>query len=982
MRGRGGKCRCERTCAGLEGCKRDGGRASFCRCSCICGGKRDGACEDGRRTAHICCGGKGVRSFSNCRGGGEVARIGYEGQTDEPSAVTGNGDNDGNEKPQAAFCLGGIGFEHSGSIIIHEVGCHSMIPVHLRIAGFLSYRDPVELDFEAINLACISGHNGAGKSSLLDAFTWALFGESRGKGTDIIHLSQDVKAAEVALTFEYEGNIYRVQRTLPRNKSTVLEFQVLDKGQEDGRWRPLTEKTTRDTQARIEQTLRLDYETFINASFFLQGKADQFTQKKASDRKAVLSSILGLEIWDTYKERTAERRRILESDVNEIDGRVAEIDAELSEEDERRRRLGELEGTLKQLSAAREAQESALENIRRNAMLVNEQRKSVAAARSQLERAQDAMISLESKITAKEKERSEYLGLVERAREIEKTYKAWQQARKELEEFENNALQFREQDEKRQPLLREVEVERAKLEQEREELSKQWSVVSGQLSVVSDLENQLVEAQTALSEAEKKIQERAELESRRNEARERQAALKAENESLRREMDELKNRIDALKVADGAECPLCGQPLSESHRKSTLKELEQTGKDRGDTFRSNKKEAEDLVEQIADYESRIAKLAGVENERVRFSNSISQLTLQLESIQLQGRKWEKTGAKRSKEIEKIFESGKYAVEAQKALKTLDKELAKLGYDISAHEAKRREESELRSVEEESRKLESARELSKRIGKELEELEEERGKKKEEVAEAEKTFGEAEKVLADSESGAPNLQEAESKLFELREDENRVRDEAGAARQRVEVLSTLRARRAEYERQREEINQNIVRHKALERAFGKDGVPALLIEQALPQIQQKANDILERLSDGTMTIQFVTQAEYKDKKRDDLKETLDIHISDSSGMRGYEMYSGGEAFRVNFAVRLALSEILAQRKGARLQTLVIDEGFGSQDTLGRQRLVEAINAVKNDFSKIFIITHLDELKDAFPNRIEVEKTERGSTVRVV
>jgi exonuclease SbcC len=179
-----------------------------------------------------------------------------------------------------------------------------------------------------------------------------------------------------------------------------------------------------------------------------------------------------------------------------------------------------------------------------------------------------------------------------------------------------------------------------------------------------------------------------------------------------------------------------------------------------------------------------------------------------------------------------------------------------------------------------------------------------------------------------------------------------------------------------------LNQNIARHKTLERAFGKDGVPALLIEQSLPQIEQKANDLLDRLSDGHMSIRFVTQEAYKDKKRDDLKETLDIQISDSAGTRDYEMYSGGEAFRVNFAIRLALSEILAQRKGARLQTLVIDEGFGSQDVQGRQRLIEAINLVKNDFAKILVITHLDELKDAFPNRIEVEKTDRGSTVKVI
>ncbi len=128
--------------------------------------------------------------------------------------------------------------------------------------------------------------------------------------------------------------------------------------------------------------------------------------------------------------------------------------------------------------------------------------------------------------------------------------------------------------------------------------------------------------------------------------------------------------------------------------------------------------------------------------------------------------------------------------------------------------------------------------------------------------------------------------------------------------------------------------------------------------------------------------FETQAKYKDEKRKDLRETLEIQVSDEAGERDYEMFSGGEAFRVNFAIRLALSEVLAQRKGARLQMLVIDEGFGSQDAQGRQRLIQSINAVRGDFAKILVITHLDELKDAFPTRIEVEKTETGSTVTVI
>src|SRR5512144_1487127 len=275
-----------------------------------------------------------------------------------------------------------------------------MIPLNLRISGFLSYHETVDLDFTAFDLACISGHNGAGKSSLLDAITWSLFGEARGKSSDVINLRQDVKAAEVTLTFEHENNTYRVQRTLPRNKNTLLEFQV----RTQTGWKPLTENTTRETQARIEQTLHLDFDTFVNASFFLQGKADQFTQQNASRRKEVLSNILGLGMWEDYKNRTAEKRKALEREVDEIDGRVREIDAELAEEDLRKARLAELEASLQQLATARTAQESILENIKRNAALIQEQRKMTTLLLGGLERARSARAGIEERLADKETE--------------------------------------------------------------------------------------------------------------------------------------------------------------------------------------------------------------------------------------------------------------------------------------------------------------------------------------------------------------------------------------------------------------------------------------------------------------------------------------------------------------------------------------------------------------------------------------------------
>jgi exonuclease SbcC len=96
-------------------------------------------------------------------------------------------------------------------------------------------------------------------------------------------------------------------------------------------------------------------------------------------------------------------------------------------------------------------------------------------------------------------------------------------------------------------------------------------------------------------------------------------------------------------------------------------------------------------------------------------------------------------------------------------------------------------------------------------------------------------------------------------------------------------------------------------------------------------------------------------------------------------RDFAMFSGGEAFRIAFAVRLAMSKLLVRRAGARLETLVIDEGFGTQDPEGRERLIAAIQLAQREFRKILVITHLDDLKDAFATQIRVTKDERRGSV---
>jgi exonuclease SbcC len=160
-----------------------------------------------------------------------------------------------------------------------------MIPIKLIVSGFLSYLDPVEIDFTSFDLACISGSNGAGKSSLLDAITWSLFGQARKRDDALVNTNSQCDAAEVVFIFAYEGNLYRVRRALPRGKTSVLEFNIFSDNEDGSRknlevkadefhlatpgsWKALTAHTQRETQELIKSTLRMDYDTFINASFY------------------------------------------------------------------------------------------------------------------------------------------------------------------------------------------------------------------------------------------------------------------------------------------------------------------------------------------------------------------------------------------------------------------------------------------------------------------------------------------------------------------------------------------------------------------------------------------------------------------------------------------------------------------------------------------------------------------------------------------
>src|SRR5881394_2180989 len=137
-----------------------------------------------------------------------------------------------------------------------------MTPLRLHLTNFLSYGDGEPIEFDGIHVACLCGPDGHGKSALLDAITWALWGQARSNSADdLVRMGQ----ANMQVEFEFllDGQRYRVirKRSRGRNSQSDLQFQVR---QEDGEWRALTGQGVRDTQAQISKALRMDYETFIN----------------------------------------------------------------------------------------------------------------------------------------------------------------------------------------------------------------------------------------------------------------------------------------------------------------------------------------------------------------------------------------------------------------------------------------------------------------------------------------------------------------------------------------------------------------------------------------------------------------------------------------------------------------------------------------------------------------------------------------------
>ena len=850
-----------------------------------------------------------------------------------------------------------------------------MIPLRLSVRNFLCYRDDVPpLDLQGVHVACLCGANGHGKSALLDAMTWCLWGQARtGSRNHNSLIAYGETECRVELDFLAKGQSYRAirRRRSAGQGRTELDLFVLDDAEQP---RPITGNTLNETNARIRNLLGMDYDTFVNSAFLLQGRSDEFTRKTPSERKDVLSSILGLSLYEMLQAEARNKRSQWQDNVTRTEGALAQtqsaLDALADPTDELagiERRLAALSAELDAATLVASERQAAVAELRRKQAELAATERRIATLRGDIQGADSAMAAIQQRIDHAE-------NLAARADEIDAGARQLAAAREELERLESVRREYDRLHDQRNELQVAIGRERAALSAESAELERRireelepWAgraeSIAGRLADLADAEQALIAEQDVIN-------------AQNADAAELQGGIAVAQGDIERciaEGKELRARQVDMQSA-GAICPLCRTPLTEDacgniadwYESEIAAKLRQHGK---------------INEKLNGLKLRLSELSE-DTDRRRNALARQQRQTQQERGRLEQERRQSDDATEQLSIlqprlaglQSALAAGEFAMAERAGLAEVGHAIAALDYDEANREESYRLTQSLLHWDAERRDLEAALARLPDDEAELRQNESQSERWRAELADAEAGLAADRAAVVELPERERAAAEAESVVSRLSSERDNLLARQGRLQADAERIRQYRSEIARLDASHKAAQAEQGIYAELFGAFGRSGVPAMLIDAAVPHLENEANLLLGRMTDNRMAIRLET---LRDNRSGNTTETLDILISDELGSRNYELFSGGEAFRINLALRIALSKVLSQRLGAPLPTLFIDEGFGTQDVAGRERIVDAIASIQDEFEKIIVITHLDDLKDLFPARIEVLKTDAGS-----
>ena len=857
-----------------------------------------------------------------------------------------------------------------------------MIPLKLTLSNFLCYRENVPtLDFAGLHVACLCGANGHGKSALLDSITWALWGKARGKVQDEM-ISYGADECRVELDFSSRDQSYRVIRSHARGGkrrrggASDLQLMVL----ENDTPRPITGDMIRETQARIDQTIGMDYDTFINSAFLVQGRADEFTNKTAAERKAVLSKILGLETYDRLQVRARERNSWAENTVKITEGTVDRLRRELEQLVEPSAELAEVEASLITHNKELSEQQVKTSGLRDQVGELRRQQAGEADAAQRLSDLAKEMEQFESAHQTYQQQVAAFEKLVGQAAAIRQGATQLATARTAFARLEEAGRTFDELERQRAAASGAVDVKRTLLESQVQQIT---SEIETRISPKAQGLEQLEASQQRLQDEGRPLEEQ---ERALSAERERLNGLAVKTGQLQGTLDrsasegkELAAKKELLDGANGQEavCPLCQTPLSEDGCQRLVETFEADIQAKRDEYRNTSAQVNSLKAESLELEGRLPQQEqALSQAQTNRQLKLLQLDQQMQEAQ-QARLELAEATPKLAAMQASLADGSFAAEESVQLKKLEAQIQELEYDPDTRQRIYQETVGLEEFAQQERLLEQA---ESGLPGAKEAAEQNAGlaqRRREEIALLQSQAAESKEALIGLAALEISLTQAEQVERELGIKIQQAIERQGYLRNQVERKESLSEELIAESARLTAVQDEQSIYQELSTAFGRQGVQAMLIETVVPRLENETNELLGRMTDNQMNVRLETQRE-RASGQGEPRETLEIFVDDRGQSRSYEMLSGGEAFRVNLALRIALSKVLAQRIGAPLPTLFIDEGFGTQDTVGRERILDVINTIGDDFEKVLVITHFDDLKDGFTVRINVQKEESGST----
>lgn len=843
-----------------------------------------------------------------------------------------------------------------------------MIPLRLIIHNFRAI-EHADIDLTAVTLAAIAGRNGAGKSS---AFTlgprFALFGDViKGISLDDL-VRRGAQEMSVEFHFEHQSSVYRVIRTRStkgKGKST-LELQQ----RVNGAWESRSAEKIDDTTAKIRALLNLDDETFTSSSMILQGQANAFTGATAGKRKEILSQILGLNIYEQLQERARQRAALLHIEIEKAKDKLLTLDERLT---------GRLE-KVKELQTVKDQHVAIQSLVTRDERVVQENEAQLAVLevkRSRIQQIDRDLSTIDDEIGALQKERSNHHERLERAEKILANESGILAKANELDQVKQQitVLEARQPEQERlQGELTATEAEVHQLEDDTIKLGDRILAMKQQLTGRDVLQQQAgeYEAEAARLKDYDATAERWNLLATDLQATEMQRGR--EEIRLGNEERRLSEKIASLEqqethIHDSGCLPTCKFQQAAAAAVAELPELRQRLLDLDRTELNRlaaiiaeiRTEQQELGYDMAVHRDCKAKVDQLREAATAYAalSGKDELMGQLEQQYTEKQARMKTGQKRRDDL-------------QQQLTNLEAALAPLAELIVRAD-------DLQRWAKLKDELGASREAATNAKERISAIDRDIASKQARMEELENEKNSLVIDTLEYDSLKRELEQLKNVLQDRRRQLAALAEQIGGIKA---VLTALEADQKERDRIAMALEPKALRwtrYQALIKAFGRDGIPALIIENAVPQLESIANEILGQMSKGKHYIRFETQKELK--TRAGLSETLDIMIGDWSAKRPYETFSGGEQLRIDYAIRFALAELLAQRAGSKVEWLTIDEGLGSQDVEHRALVLEAIKSVAGRFKKVLVITHIEDAQAAFDQIIRFDNTDGSVEVLV-